>query len=145
MRRRQPNRLKTVSFGRGGGDRKDKLPNKVCALYALQLPAPANRNKRNKAVKLSDFRGAGNLLLAIPVLPLCDAKLERKLSANSVQRLACPLTGLFRRASESQVTVASSVFAPEIRSAPRRSLTRVSFRSLITQHFFLFARAIRPQ
>jgi hypothetical protein len=41
--------------GRGGGDRKDKLPNKACALYALQLPAPANRNKRNKAVKLSDF------------------------------------------------------------------------------------------
>jgi hypothetical protein len=56
-----------------------------------------------------------------------------------------PTTGLFGRASESQVTVASSVFAPEIRSAPRRCLTRVSFRSLITQHFFLFARAIRPQ
>jgi hypothetical protein len=72
--------------GRGGGDRNDKLPNKACALYALQVPAPANRNKRNKAVKLSDFRGAGNLLLAIPVLSLCDAKLERKLSANSVQR-----------------------------------------------------------
>jgi len=37
-------------FGRGGGDRKDKLLNKACALYALQLPAPANWNKRNKAV-----------------------------------------------------------------------------------------------
>ena len=36
--------------GRGGGDRKDKLLNKACALYALQLPAPANWNKRNKAV-----------------------------------------------------------------------------------------------
>ena len=56
-----------------------------------------------------------------------------------------PTTGLFGRASESQVTVASSVFAPEIRSAPPRCLTRPSSRSLITQHFFLFARAIRPQ
>jgi hypothetical protein len=56
-----------------------------------------------------------------------------------------PRSGLFGRASESQVTVASSVFAPEIRSAPRRCLTRASSRSLITQHFFLFARAIRPQ
>jgi hypothetical protein len=43
-----------------------------------------------------------------------------------------PRTGLFGRASESQVTVASSVFAPEIRSAPRRCLTRASSRSLIT-------------
>jgi hypothetical protein len=36
------------TIGRGGGDRKDKLLNKACDLYALQLPAPANRNKRNK-------------------------------------------------------------------------------------------------
>ena len=35
--------------GRGGGDRKDDLTNKVCVLYALQLPTRANRNKRNKA------------------------------------------------------------------------------------------------
>jgi len=35
--------------GRGGGDRKDDLTNKVCVLYALQLPTLANRNKRNKA------------------------------------------------------------------------------------------------
>jgi len=34
-------------IGRGGGDRKDKLLNKVCALSALQPPAPVNWNKRN--------------------------------------------------------------------------------------------------
>jgi hypothetical protein len=66
-----------------GFRRKNKLPNKACAVYALQLPAPA---KRNKAVKLRYFRGAGNLLLIIAVLSSCDPKLERKLSADSVQR-----------------------------------------------------------
>src|SRR6476620_593074 len=33
--------------GRGGGDRKDELLNKVCALYALQPPLLSNWNKRN--------------------------------------------------------------------------------------------------
>jgi hypothetical protein len=30
-------------FGRGGGDRKDKILNKACDLYALQLPAQPTR------------------------------------------------------------------------------------------------------
>jgi hypothetical protein len=37
-----------VRFGRGGGDRKDKLSNKACALNALQPPPLSNRNKRNR-------------------------------------------------------------------------------------------------
>ena len=36
------------TFGRGGGDRKDKLLNKACALYTLQPPPLSNWNKRNK-------------------------------------------------------------------------------------------------
>ena len=36
--------------GRGGGDRKDVLLNKVHALNVLQPPTPANRNKRNKEI-----------------------------------------------------------------------------------------------
>jgi Phage integrase family len=35
-------------IGRGGGDRKDKLLNKVCALNALNPPPLSNWNKRNK-------------------------------------------------------------------------------------------------
>jgi hypothetical protein len=35
------------NFGRGGGDRKDKLLNKACALYALQLLPLSKWNKRN--------------------------------------------------------------------------------------------------
>jgi hypothetical protein len=38
-----------LRFGRGGGDRKDKLINKACVLYALQPPQVSNRNKRNSA------------------------------------------------------------------------------------------------
>jgi len=34
--------------GRGGGDRKDKLLNKTCALNALQPPPLSNWNKRNR-------------------------------------------------------------------------------------------------
>jgi hypothetical protein len=45
------------NFGRGGGDRTDKLLNKACALYALQLPPLSNRNKRNKPV--CQFRHSG--------------------------------------------------------------------------------------
>jgi len=47
-RRQRPNRLKTKTFGRGGGDRKDRQTNKACALYVLQPPPLANWNKRNK-------------------------------------------------------------------------------------------------
>jgi hypothetical protein len=36
------------SFGRGGGDRKDKLLNKACALNALQPLPLSNWNKRNR-------------------------------------------------------------------------------------------------
>ena len=36
------------SFGRGGGDRKDKLLNKACALNALQSLPLSNWNKRNR-------------------------------------------------------------------------------------------------
>jgi hypothetical protein len=46
--------------GRGGGDRNDKLLNKACALYALQPPLLANRNKQNK---LSTATLLGELLL----------------------------------------------------------------------------------
>ena len=35
--------------GRGGGDRKYKLLNKACALYALQSSTLSNRNKQNSA------------------------------------------------------------------------------------------------
>jgi hypothetical protein len=35
-------------IGRGGGDRKDKLLDKACALNALQLPLLSNWNKRNR-------------------------------------------------------------------------------------------------
>src|ERR1700688_2436460 len=42
------NRLKTKTFDRGGGDRKDKLLNKACALNALQSLPPSNWNKRNR-------------------------------------------------------------------------------------------------
>jgi hypothetical protein len=38
---------RTESFVRGGGDRKDKLLNKACVLYALQPPQVSSRNKRN--------------------------------------------------------------------------------------------------
>src|ERR1700674_5661524 len=56
-----------------------------------------------------------------------------------------PPTGLLGRVSKSPVTVASWAFALEIRSAPRHCLTPASSRSLITQHFFLLARAIQPE
>src|SRR5271156_2292459 len=46
--RRRANTLNTANFGRGGGDRKDKLLNKACALNALQPPPLANWNKRNR-------------------------------------------------------------------------------------------------
>jgi hypothetical protein len=46
--RRRANTLKTANFGRGGGDRKDKLLNKACALNALQPPPLSNWNKWNK-------------------------------------------------------------------------------------------------
>ena len=42
------NKLKAKTFGRGGGDRKDKLLNKACALNALQPPPLSNWNKRNR-------------------------------------------------------------------------------------------------
>jgi hypothetical protein len=35
-------------FGRGGGDRKDKLANKACALNVLQPRPLSNWNKRNR-------------------------------------------------------------------------------------------------
>ena len=35
-------------FGRGGGDRKDKLLNKACALNVLQPLPLSNWNKRNR-------------------------------------------------------------------------------------------------
>ncbi|MFZ1033724.1 MAG: hypothetical protein WAN72_17150, partial [Candidatus Acidiferrales bacterium] len=47
-RRKRANTLKTASFGRSGGDRKDNPPNKACALYALQPPPSTNWNKWNK-------------------------------------------------------------------------------------------------
>jgi hypothetical protein len=37
-----------LRFGRGGGDRKDKLLNKACALNALQPLPLSNWNKRNR-------------------------------------------------------------------------------------------------
>jgi hypothetical protein len=36
------------SIGRGGGDRKDKLANKACALNVLQPRPLSNWNKRNR-------------------------------------------------------------------------------------------------
>jgi hypothetical protein len=47
-RRRRANTLKTANFGRGGGDRKDKLANKACALNVLQPRPLSNWNKRNR-------------------------------------------------------------------------------------------------
>ena len=41
-------RIRIGNFGRGGGDRKDKLLNKACALNALHPPPLFNWNKRNR-------------------------------------------------------------------------------------------------
>jgi hypothetical protein len=38
------------TFGKGGGDRKDELLNKVCAVNVLYLPLPVNRNRRNLSI-----------------------------------------------------------------------------------------------
>ncbi len=46
-------------IGRGGGDRKYKLLNKACALYALQSSTLSNRNKQNNAP--SNHRWLGRL------------------------------------------------------------------------------------
>jgi hypothetical protein len=72
-------------FGRGGGDRKDKLLNKACALNALQPLPLSNWNKRNRRqAEPARYRRAGRKPTRMPTYFRHAPMARRDISRNNM-------------------------------------------------------------